>query len=153
MLVAKGRVITGFFILLLTACASLNPNFDEPELTVSAFRLLPSKGLPKFEIELHVINPNSTELKLRGISYSASIEGNKVLSGVANKIPTIAPYGEAKVTLTGSVDLFGSIQLLTDLMQQRNTGINYKLNVKLDVGRFMPNIRVEKQGQIIPPAN
>ena len=153
MIEAKRRVITFFLIIFLTACASLNPNFDEPELTVTAFRLLPSNGLPKFEIELNVINPNSFELELRGISYSASIEGNKVLSGVANKIPIIPSYGEGKVKLSGNVDLFGSFQLLTDLMQQRNSGINYKLNVNLDVGTFMPKIRVVKEGQVIPPAN
>ena len=153
MLATYGKVITLFFILILASCASLNPNFDEPELTVSAFRIVPSNGLPTFEIELHIINPNSTELKLRGMSYTASIEGHKVLSGVANNIPTIAAYGEGKVTLTGGLDLFGGFQLLTDLIQQRNTGLNYKLDLKLDLGKYMPNLRVEKEGKIISPGN
>jgi LEA14-like dessication related protein len=153
MLVRAARVITIFCILCLAGCATLSPNFDEPEVTVSAFRVLPSNGLPKFEIELHVINPNGIELKLRGISYTASIEGHKVLSGVANNIPVIAAYGEGAVNLSGGIDLFGSFQLITGLMQQRNTGMNYTLDVKLDVGRFMPAIRIQKKGEIIAPAN
>ncbi len=151
MLIASGKALTIFLIFFLAGCATLSPNFEEPEVTVSAFRVLPSDGLPKFEIELHIINPNSTELKLRGMSYSASIEGHKVLSGVANKIPVIPSYGEGDVKLTGSVDLFGGFQLLTDLLQKKNTGIDYKLNVKLDAGSFIPTIHIEKEGEIILP--
>lgn len=152
MFVTKGKLITLFFILLLSACATFSPNFDEPELKVSAFRILPSNGLPEFEIELHIINPNSIELNLRGMSYSASIEGHKVLSGVANKFPVIPAYGEGKVTLSGGLDLFAGFQLLTELLQQRNSSLKYKLDIKLDLGKYMPDIRVEKAGEIVAPA-
>jgi LEA14-like dessication related protein len=152
MFLIKVKSYTGFLIFLLAGCATLNPNFENPEVTVSSFRVLPSDGLPKFEIKLRVINPNSTELKLRGISYSASIQGHKVLSGVTNKIPVIGAYSEGEVKLTGGISLLGGFHFLSDLMQQKNTGMNYQLNVKMDVGSFMPAIRVEKSGEILPSA-
>lgn len=43
---------------------------------------------PRFEIVLHITNPNRDPLELEGISYTIHLEGNKVMSGVANDLPT-----------------------------------------------------------------
>ena len=153
MLAKTFKLITILLILCVTACASLRSDYEQPEVTVSAFKLLPSNGLPKFEIQLHIINPNGSDLKLRGMSYSASIEGHKVLSGVANQIPVIVAYGEGDVTLTGGLDIFSGFRLFSDLVRKGNAGINYALNVKLDAGSLIPNIHIERRGEIIPPTN
>lgn len=135
--------------LILTACAAFNSDFESPTVTVSAFRVTPSNAInPKFEIDLHIINPNDSPLELRGVAYSATIEGHKILTGVANQLPVIAAYGEGDVSLIASADLFGSFRLLNDLMTQRPHGLKYKLELKLDVGAFIPAIRIEEQGEI-----
>ena len=138
-------------LILLSSCSAMHPVFDEPEVNVTAFKLLPSSGLPKFEIKLQITNPNSIDLNLRGLSYSASIEGNKVLTGAANQLPQIPAYGEGEVTLNGAIDLLGGFQLINDLMQKQTKGLGYTLNIKMDVGLYLPAIRIEKQGQVLPP--
>ncbi len=147
------RLTSIFMCFFLHACASFNPVFEEPDISVSAFRLLPSNGLPEFEIELKVTNPNSMELKLQGISYSASLDGYKVVSGVASNIQAIPAYGTGTVTLTGGLDLFSGLQFLADIMQRPNKGINYQLQAKLDFGRFIPNMHVDKSGIVMAPRN
>ena len=118
-------------------------------MTVSAFRVVPSATInPAFEIDLHVVNPNRSALKLQGLSYSATIEGHRVLTGVANKLPVIAAYGESDISLTASADLLGGLRLFTDLMQQRRQGVKYHLQVKLDIGDFMPAIYLEEKGDV-----
>ena len=151
------RGLVFLLLMTLTACAALQPKFEPPVVTVSAFRLIPSQTLnPQFEIELRVVNPNSVALNLRGVSYSATIEGHRVLTGVANRLPVIAAYSEGDVSLSATADLFGGFRLLADLMQnqyqQQNKnkaqGLNYQLNVKLDTGRYTPPVYITEKGRI-----
>lgn len=136
-------------ISLLPACAMLVPQIEAPTVTVKAFRALPTAGLnPQFEIDLHIINPNSRTLKLQGLAYSATIEGHKIFSGVANQLPVIAGYGEGDVSLLASADLMGSFRLLNDLMTQSREGLKYQLNIKLDAGDFIPAIYIKEKGEI-----
>jgi LEA14-like dessication related protein len=136
-------------LLISSACATLSPSFEDPVVTVSSFRVIPSDSIsPKFEIGLHIVNPNNVALELEGVAYTASIEGSKVLAGASNTLPVIPAYGEGDVLLNASADLFGSFRVLTNLMNKKTKGLNYQLDLKLDVGTFMPAIRIEKEGLI-----
>lgn len=139
------------FVFLLSACASTPSDFDDPEVSVVSFKPQNSAGLtPNFEIILQITNPNREPLEIEGMSYSISLAGNKVMSGVANDLPTIEPYDKAEVTLNATADLFGSIKLLTGLMENKNKNknIEYEFKAKIDVGVFRPSIRVVKQGTL-----
>ena len=139
-------LITGIF----TGCATLQTDYETPSVSVSSFEVIPGKGvLPKFEIGLHIINPNRTALALRGVAYTVSIEGHKLLTGVSNDLPVIEPYGTGDVLLQGSVDVFSSIGFFTDLIRSKNKdNFSYSLDAKLDVGTLYPVIRVNKKGKI-----
>ncbi len=149
------RLTTLFLILMLTSCAALNPNFEEPQVSVNSFKILPGGSInPTFEIGLRVVNPNSTELNLKGLSYTVSIEGNKVFSGVANQLPIVPAYGEEEVKLNAQADLFGGIRLIADLMKPRETPVGYTLKIKLAVGTFALPIHITREGNLtIPTAN
>jgi LEA14-like dessication related protein len=140
---------------MLTSCAALNPNFEEPQVSVNSFKILPGGSLnPTFEIGLRVVNPNNTPLNLKGLSYTASIEGNKLFSGVSNKLPIVPAYGEEEVKLNAQADLFGGVRLFADLMKPRKTPIGYTLKVKLDFGTFALPIYITRQGSLtIPTVN
>jgi LEA14-like dessication related protein len=136
-------------IVLMYGCASLQPDFKEPTVSVTSFRALPSEGMaPRFEIGLHVTNPNRTTLDLAGLSYTVSLEGHQILTGVANELPAIDAYGEGDITLLAIADLFNSISLFADLIRQPREIFAYELNADLDLGGIYPNINVEKKGQI-----
>ena len=67
--------IRGLFIFILaftlTSCATLDPDYEEPTVTLSSFNALPSEGMiPAFEIGLRIINPNTQPLNLVGIVYT-----------------------------------------------------------------------------------
>lgn len=136
-------------VLMVTGCATLNPDFETPTVTVSAIRALPSEGIaPRFEIGLHIINPNRTALTLQGIAYSLKLDGHKLLTGVANDLPIIEGYAEGDVILIASTSLLSSIRFLADLMNTQPDAIAYDLEAKLDVGGFRPNIHVSEKGEI-----
>jgi LEA14-like dessication related protein len=130
-------------------CAGLEPGFETPTVGVSSFRILPSTGVaPRFEIGLHIVNPNRTALKLEGLVYSVTLEGHKVLIGVANDLPVIEAYGEGDVVLIATADLLNSIALFATLLQSQQEIFDYELDAKLDIGSFRPRIHVVKKGEI-----
>jgi LEA14-like dessication related protein len=136
-------------ILLLAGCATLRPDFEEPAVTVTSFRALPTDTMvPKFEIGLHIVNPNRVPLELFGISYNIELEGHRILTGVASDMPLISAYGEGDVLLKASPDLFSTLRLFTDLMSQPRETFRYGFTAKLDVGTFLPRIKVEQSGEI-----
>ena len=136
-------------VLMIAGCATLHPDYETPSVNVSAIRALPSDNIsPRFEIGLHITNPNRTTLKLRGIAYSLKLDGYKILTGVANDLPTIDGYGEGDVTLIATTSLLSSIRFFTDLMNAQRDIIAYELNAKLDLGGLRPNIHVGEKGEI-----
>jgi LEA14-like dessication related protein len=140
-------LIPAVCIMFLSACATTPTDFEQPSVSVTSFKSKPSNSVsPEFEIVLHITNPNRDSLELEGVSYTINLNDNKVISGVANDLPTIEPYGEADVTLYATADLFGGFQLLTGLMNTKNGQIEYEFNAKLDAGLFKPLIRVSKKG-------
>lgn len=136
-------------IMLLSACASLQTGYEEPVVDVRSFRAVESGGVvPGFEIDLNVLNPNQTDLNLEGIYYTVTLEGHRVIAGVTNYLPVIPAYGEELVTLTASVDLLSSIQLMTSLLNQPRDSFEYGFSAKLDFKGWRRSIRVEKDGLI-----
>ncbi len=146
------RIPTFFFILLsVIACTSLQPGYEPPVVTISSFNAKPSESMvPQFEIGLHIINPSRQDLKLKGIVYTISLEGHKIITGVSNKLPVIEAYGEGDVLLTASVDIFHSIKFFADMIKNQNNkeNLSYTLNTKLDLGGMHPMIRVTKKGTV-----
>ncbi|OQY24139.1 MAG: hypothetical protein B6I37_03940 [Desulfobacteraceae bacterium 4572_35.2] len=141
--------LTLVFALFLSGCTLFHSDYETPVLHVTTFKALPTQGIaPRFEIGLHVINPNRYPLELEGLHYIIEIEGHRILEGVANQLPVIAAYGEGDVTLEGSANIINSLRLLTDLSQQQRDRFKYEINVKLDAGSLRPRLRVEKEGEI-----
>lgn len=145
----KMILLLGLTMFLLASCATLSPDFEQPSVMVSSFRALPSNSIvPKFEIGLHIINPNQVPLKLFGMAYNVELEGHRILTGVASELPMISAYGEGDVLLQVSPDLFSTVSLFTDLMNQPREKFQFSFSARLDVGKFLPKILVEKTGEI-----
>ncbi|WP_372737806.1 LEA type 2 family protein [Neptunomonas sp.] len=138
------------FMLLLQGCATLKPlDFEDPTVTVNSVKIVPSEGIaPKFEISLHIVNPNSVALPLRGVAYSVTIDDQKILNGVSNNMPEIAAYGAGDITLSANANLLNSVRLIASLVQQNRKMVAYEMNAKLDLGTFTPNIYIKDVGEI-----
>ena len=136
--------------IILSGCAGLTRDYEPPVVNVSSLKALPGEGMvPRFQIGLHIVNPNRTPLELRGVAYTLRIENHDILTGVSNSLPVIDAYGEGDVTLYGSVNLFSSIALFTSLARnQPEQGLSYSLDAKLDVGTYHPVIRISKTGTL-----
>ncbi len=136
-------------VTLVAGCTGMRPGFETPTVTITSFRALPAQGVvPQFEIGLQVINPNREALNLDGVSYTVSIEGKELVKGVSNELPVIEGYGTGDISLTAAPNLIAGVRLITDLMSGPRDTFSYALEAKLDVGTFIPAIRVRDEGEI-----
>lgn len=141
------------FTVLLTlaaGCAGFGPVREPPTVSLQSFRAVPARaaGLPSFEIGLVVLNPNPEPLRLRGLVYSVELNGQPVLDGVSNELPTVEGYGRADVTLNASVNMLGGIRLFNSLLRGDNDGIDYAFEARLDPEGFGRDIRVTESGRL-----
>jgi LEA14-like dessication related protein len=134
----------------LVGCAGLQSGYESPIVSVTSFKAIPGEGMaPRFQIGLHIVNPNRSALDLKGIAYTVNLEGHSLLTGVSNQLPRIDAYGEGDILLEASVDFFNSMGFLADLAKNQNREtFAYSLDAKLDVGTLHPIIRISKKGDI-----
>ena len=133
----------------VSGCAGLDSDFETPTVGVSSFRAVPSEGaVPRFEIGLHIVNPNRTALRLEGIVYSVILEGHKILTGVSGDLPVIEGYGEGDIILTATPDLLSSVRLFSSLMNQPRQTFSYELDARLDIGKLRPRLHVREEGRV-----
>lgn len=128
-----GFIVLAF--LALAGCATLTPDFETPEVSLVSLRPLPGDNLEqRFELGLNIKNPNRNDLPLVGLSYTVELDGYDLLSGVANNLPAIPAYGEARVDVSATVNLVEGIKLLSAVFATPKNELSYRISVKLDTG-------------------
>jgi len=143
------RILSVLAVFVLSACVTLQPDFEKPSVELVAIRALPSEGMsPQFEIDLRVLNPNRTELKLSGASYSISLENFELVKGVAANLPVVPAYGEATFTLRAGMSLMQGFRFITTMASEPRDSLAYEVKAKLDMGALSPAIKVTEAGEI-----
>jgi len=133
--------------LLIAACASLDPDYEKPTVVLTSFHAIPSAGaMPAFEVGLRIINPNPDPLKLEGVVYSISLQGHELVKGVGKGYAPIEGYSEGEITLSASANLLKGIQFIAGMATTREKQLEYEFEAKLDVGGFLPSLRVSETG-------
>jgi len=144
------KTLLTLMIFLLSGCASLSPNFEQPQVKVVSLRMLPAENqVQGVAIGLRILNPNGTGLNLRGMSYSLRLQGHDLLSGARNDIPPIPAYSEVPVEVVATFNLINGLRFLQAMINQPEDTLNYELLAKLDIGSGLtPAVRVSEVGKI-----
>lgn len=138
-------------LLLLAACATMSPNYEQPVVSLSYFR--PAETGGGFDVGLKILNPNREALNLQGVVYTISVQGQEVIKGVGKGYAPIEGYSEGDIELSAAPNLMAGIRLLAELMGQTSgdqalSGIEYEFEAKLDVGGLYPRIKVRETGNL-----
>jgi LEA14-like dessication related protein len=135
-------------LFILSGCAGMQSGYDPPSVSLTSFRFIPGDSIvPRFEVGLRILNPNRDALELEGLFYNITIENNKIISGVANDLPTIEGYGAEDILLEAVVDVLGGAKLLQSLLHSQTGSIDYGFNAKLDLGSLQPPLRISENGE------
>lgn len=142
------RLLLVLMLIFLSACASLSPSYEKPQISITSFSLAPqSQGTaPTFLIGLRVVNPNRTALPLQGMSYTVEVDDQRILSGARPDLPEVPGFGTAEFTINASPDLIGSARLINQLLSGQRDKLDYLFRARFDIGRLMPFVTVEEKG-------
>jgi len=137
-------------VAALSACTGMGPGYEVPTVNVQSFRPIASDdgGLPKFEIVLHVVNPNLEPLELAGISYSISLDNSELIKGVGADLPVIEGYGEGSFSVVAGFNVLAGIRLFRSLLEKDADTFDYSFKAKLDPGAYKRKIRISDSGTI-----
>lgn len=140
----------GLLLAVLQGCATPLTNFDAPAVDLVGLKPLTSRGMEaRFAVKLRVLNPNTLPLNVDGLHYQVYLRDERVLSGVSAEPVRIPGYGEGVVDLEASAGVLGSLALLRDLMSNPpDSGLPYRLEVKLSVDRSPRPLRIQREGML-----
>ena len=142
------RISVVLLVGWLSACATLMPDYQQPEVNLTKVEPLQSTNMEqRFLVGLRITNPNDVALDISGLSYSLSLQGHKVVSGVSNNIDSIAAYGDTLVELEASASLMGGFRALMALLGETKA-LEYELETRLDTGWWPWPITVVESGAI-----
>jgi len=148
----RKRVLLLLVAWLLSGCAGMFTHIENPRLSITSLRVLPSTGLEqRVEIALRVLNPNGFALDARGLYLDVRFNEISVLSGVAADPPTVEPYSEAEMRVTLSTSLVNSIRVIAAMANDPEGVLRYRLEARLDLDSpFARRLSVVEQGEIAP---
>ena len=148
-----GRILILLILAFgLAGCANLTPGLKDPTIKVTRVNLLPAEGtavVPRLAIGLQVVNPNGTDLSVRGMSYSIALEGYSLASGVTGDVPVFRAFSETPMTLTLTPDVLAIARFIRQLHGSgAGQALDYELTAELDIGRWRPDIAVRESGSV-----
>ncbi len=152
---ATGRYLLCALIVLLTAACTTMVRKDPPRIQVADIRPGEVKAMEAhFLVTLRVINPNDSDLSIKGLSCDLAINGRRIASGVSSDSRVIPAFGsdtlEVKV-YSSMVTMAGAV--IGMLQQARHTGrgpeeIDYELSGKLKLGGFFSSMPFSTKGRL-----
>ncbi|WPJ94940.1 LEA type 2 family protein [Coraliomargarita algicola] len=136
--------------LLLGACASMDPNYEQPQVDVVGIsKSATDTAALQFTIQLCIVNPNADTIHLKGLYYQLSLDGIHVINGTANNIPAIEGYSDAVISVSSAASLVNSVRLAARLMETPSSELPYELRTKLGTSsKWMPATTITKTGTL-----
>lgn len=113
------RILMLACLVLLGGCAGLS-DLQAPRLAVVNVGMVSADIFnQQFRIRLHVQNPNSRELPVKGIEYELFLQGDSFAEGLSSEPFVVPALGEAEFDTTVQTNFMSSIGRL---LSKTNSG-------------------------------
>lgn len=145
-----GLAVASLGLAALGGCAGLRLGMQKPEVTVANIRLLEGNLLEqRFLLTLRVMNPNTSEIAIEGLTFKVDLNGQPFAKGVGNQPVVIPRLGEAMVEVTATTGLGGLLRQLKALGKGRDK-VDYRISGRLVTGSF-GGIDFDQTGEVELP--
>ena len=133
----------------LGGCAGLRLGMQKPEVTVANIRLLDGNLLEqRFLLTLRVMNPNTSEIAIEGLTFKVDLNGQPFAKGVGNQPVVVPRLGEALVEVTATTGLGGLLRQLKAFKGREK--VDYRISGRLVTGNF-GGIDFDQTGEVELP--
>jgi LEA14-like dessication related protein len=128
--------------LLGAACMPFGQQFESPEVTLETLRLLRIvDAKADLTIGLRVYNPNAFALPVDRVEVDVLIDARPAVSSRSVHVDPLPPRGEAKVELSGRVDVTAVATALMTIGSQLPVDYIVKGTITLTDGTALPFAR------------
>ena len=133
----------------LGGCAGLRLGMQKPEVTVANIRLLDGNLLEqRFLLTLRVMNPNTSEIAIEGLTFKVDLNGQPFARGVGNQPVVVPRLGEAMVDVTATTGLGGLLRQFKAFKGREK--VDYRISGRLVTGSF-GGIDFDQTGEVELP--
>lgn len=144
-----GLAVAMLGLTALGGCAGLQLGMKKPEVTVANIRLLDGNLLEqRFLLTLRVMNPNTSEIAIEGLTFKVDLNGQPFARGVGNQPVVVPRLGEAMVDVTATTDLGGLLRQLKAFKGREK--VDYRISGRLVTGSF-GGIDFDQTGEVELP--
>ena len=126
-------------LLFAIACTSTRPKIDPPTVTLESARILRiAEGKASVTLVLRLANPNNFALAIDAIDFEVTLDGRPAASGRSGRVEALPAAGDAKLELTGRVDVGAVATALMTLGSQLPVEYMLKGTATLHDGSSLP---------------
>ena len=143
------RLVVLLVALLAAACASLGPYPETPH--VSLVSVQPGEMTlfeQRFRLQLRVLNPNSTAIPVRGLSYALEINEREFAYGVSPQSIDIPAFGEALLDVDISSNLLSVVRQLQTMSGTGRNSLDYRLVGKINLAKRFRSLPFDYTGEL-----
>jgi LEA14-like dessication related protein len=137
-------------LLAIAACTGLG-DLQTPELNVLSVQMMSTDMFAqRFNVRMHVQNPNDIELPVKGIDYKLLLMGDQFAEGTTNQAFVLPALGEAEFDMTVTTNFVSSLgRLISRMGGGKLEDVEYELAGTLMVDKgFMRKIPFNKRGTV-----
>lgn len=122
----------------LSACSTLRPVLEEPEVRLERVRLLElGVSEQRFGVTLAVTNPNGQGLRIRSLRYALTLADLDLVEGASMEAFDLAANATTEVELEARTQLLGSLPALSRMALGGRRSFDYALRGDVEYGRFL----------------
>ena len=144
-----GLAVAMLGLTALGGCAGLQLGMKKPVVTVANIRLLDGNLLEqRFLLTLRVMNPNTSEIAIEGLTFKVDLNGQPFARGVGNQPVVVPRLGEAMVDVTATTGLGGLLRQFKAFKGREK--VDYRISGRLVTGSF-GGIDFDQTGEVELP--
>ena len=144
-----GLAVAMLGLTALGGCAGLRLGMQKPEVSVANIRLLDGNLLEqRFLLTLRVMNPNTSEIAIEGLTFKVDLNGQPFARGVGNQPVVVPRLGEAMVDVTATTGLGGLLRQFKAFKGREK--VDYRISGRLVTGNF-GGIDFDQTGEVELP--
>jgi LEA14-like dessication related protein len=131
------------------ACGALLPKLETPHLQVVGVEVLRSDLLQQqLRVRMHVQNPNTRALPVRGIAYTLEVAGEEFAHGVSDRDFLVPALGEMEFDVSVTANAAGALLRLATQRGGMPDEVGYTLRGKLSLSSgLLRSIPFEQSGR------
>jgi LEA14-like dessication related protein len=129
-------------MLLVAACVPFGQQFELPDVTMESLRILRIvDAKAELSIGMRVYNPNPYALPVDKVEFDVQIDGRSAVSGRSVRVDALPPKADAKVELSGRVDVTAVATALMTIGSQLPVDYIVAGTITLTDGTALPFVR------------